>query len=786
MITLRKAQRQVLEYAGGRMAVSAVPGSGKTTTLSYLAATLIADGCVTRRAARYPKVIEPFMLPPIGMVAESAAQAADMPDAAEVLVVTFSNAAVSNFRSRIAGFLAERSLPRQVGYDVRTLHSLAHKIVQDQPALSGLDPEFHILDDTEVRRVLGDAVRLWIERHEERWLGFLDSTDDQTVRRWRTTTRQVASTTIRTAKTARLRPADLVSRLSHLPDATESRVAAMGAEMYLIYQDQLDTRAAVDFDDLVWLAFEQVRDHPDVLDRFRRRWPYILEDEAQDSSPLQEALLELLVGPGGNWVRVGDPNQAINTTFTSADPRFFRRFSRREDVAVVTLDQSGRSSEQIIHLANELVQWVCHEYPEPDIRDRAFELQRILPVDPGDPQPNPPPDGSAIMLTREYPDWQSELGDIARRAHAYAGRRPDQTLAILLPTNAYGHEMIRLLRALGADFDELLQAQSGTRMVITALAHILDFAVEPSRAAALRDLFANLVETDLLTLAEGANADHIARLLGSVQVEGLLFPEPGQRRRQALPPRQETTPDDHVVIDQFAERAARWARASTLPVDEFVLTVGADIFVGQFDLTIVQQVASLMRKMTDDNPSWKLPALAGELHEMAFGRGALPRLGRNELGFEPQPGRITVATMHGAKGLEWDLVYMAGVDRQWFPELSDDVTSGALRILEGDIEPEVSALVRSLSDEEAVLRRRLSPTDEARRELIAERLRLLYVGITRARRNLCISWSERRLAGGGMYGKMYDRQVDIAPVLDQLRRLQRRRLLRLVDDDLPD
>ena len=780
MITLRKAQKEVLEYAGGRMAVSAVPGSGKTTTLSYLAATLIADGRVAQSATRQARPVESFLLPPIGMVAESEPGLEDA--GGQVLVVTFSNAAVANFKARIAGFLAEQKLPRQVGYDVRTLHSLSHLIVQEQPALSGLDVEFRILDETEVNRVRSDAVRIWIERHEERWISFLDQEDANTLRRWRQATRQIAATTIRAAKTARLRPAALLERLSRLGDATEVAVARMGAEIYLIYQDQLDTRAAVDFDDLVWLAYEQLRDNGEVLERFRRRWPYILEDEAQDSSPLQEALLELLVGPAGNWVRVGDPNQAINTTFTSADPRYFRRFSRRPDVSAVTLDQSGRSSELVIGLANDLVDWACSSYPEPDIRDRAFERQMIALTDPGDPQPNPPAEESAIMLDREYPDWLHELEDVARRANAYAVRNPTHTLAILVTTNSYGHELVKILRGLGADFDELLHAQSGTRAVLGALAHILDFVVDPSRGTSLRDLFQGLGESDLLTLPAGADPEHIARLLASARVEGLLFPEVGKRRREALPPRPETTLEDHVAIDEFAGQVARWTRASTLPLDEFILTVAADLFTSQFDLAIAQQVAALMRRMADNNPSWKLSALAGELHDIAFRAGGLPRLGRNELGFEPQPGRITVATMHGAKGLEWDLVYVVAADRLWFPEMPEEAGSRGLQIMEGDLDAEVSALLRSLADDQPAFRRRLSPTEEARLELIAERLRLLYVGITRAQRNLCVSWSEKRLGGGGAYGKAYERQATVAPVVEQLRRFQRRRMRTVAEE----
>ena len=107
----------------------------------------------------------------------------------------------------------------------------------------------------------------------------------------------------------------------------------MGAEIYADYQRSLAYRGVVDFDDLIRLALEALRRDADYLARLRQRWPYILEDEAQDSSELQEKILRLLAGERGNWVRVGDPNQAIYDTFTTANPRFLRSY----------LEETGRA-----------------------------------------------------------------------------------------------------------------------------------------------------------------------------------------------------------------------------------------------------------------------------------------------------------------------------------------------------------------------------------------------------------------------------------------------------------
>ncbi len=130
-------------------------------------------------------------------------------------------------------------------------------------------------------------------------------------------------------------------------------------------------RGAVDFDDLIRLALQALGVDAHYLERLRHQWPFILEDEAQDSSHLQETILELLAGPGGNWVRVGDPNQAIYETFTTASPQYLRDFMGEPDVAARELPNSGRSTQSIIDLANYLIDWTRGEHPVRAAAERA-------------------------------------------------------------------------------------------------------------------------------------------------------------------------------------------------------------------------------------------------------------------------------------------------------------------------------------------------------------------------------------------------------------------------------
>ncbi|MCA9968329.1 MAG: ATP-dependent helicase, partial [Anaerolineales bacterium] len=178
-------------------------------------------------------------------------------------------------------------------------------------------------------------------------------------------------------------------------------LASICTTLYEQYERGLRYRGAVDFQDLIRLALRILQRDADYLARLRRRFPYILEDEAQDSSKLQEEILRLLAGEGGNWVRVGDPNQAIYETFTTANPRYLRDFMDEIDVKALALPNSGRNTQSIISLANALIDWSLR-HPNAAIRSKQpLTEPHIEPTPAGDPQGNPPDDAQAVYLMGE-------------------------------------------------------------------------------------------------------------------------------------------------------------------------------------------------------------------------------------------------------------------------------------------------------------------------------------------------------------------------------------------------
>ena len=724
----RPGQREILEYESGRMGVAAVPGSGKTTTIAALAARLLE--------ARY-----------LG--------SGVLGDSGEVLVVTYQNAAAESLRSRIGRQLSRQGLPVS-GYAVRTLHGLAYGIVQMWPGHVGTAADVRVLDERSQRELIDRAVADWNAENTPIW-GRLAPGDDRTYDagwedNWRRIAAGLARTCIAAAKNRRLDADGLLlalqrarsgAELSGKLDLPGMLYLRIGAEIFARYEKLVQTSGGIDFDDMVRLAVELLEGHEDLAARLNRRWPIVLEDEAQDSVPLQENLLSRLTQDTGHWIRVGDPNQSITSTFTSADPRFLRRFLQQADVAALEMQVSGRCAQPVMDLANDLVDWVCDAYPVVEVRSAAFRRQHMVPTQAGDPQRNPAAGDSAIAL-RGYEHRDEELVDVARRAQKFALAKPECTLAVLVPTNKLGYELTEMLRGLEIPFDERLQSSRSARTVVDLLAALLAYVGDPLSSRGLAQAYTAMqaASPSVPSASTPDGSQDLSMLVRSCyRPESLLFPQPGVSLRDAFPPVQALQDADMAPVQALADGARRWLSAARYPVDQLVLTMAADLLEGE-DLARAHRVAQYLRRRADQNPSWRLPELAADLQRADAAREVMG--GDEDASYEPKPGQLTVTTMHRAKGMEWDLVYLVSIDGLEFPGTTQDYFRGHQEHLGGDPAELARAQLASLMED-------ASPTAATARsgqvQYISERLRLLYVAITRARRYLSVSFSQNVPAG---------------------------------------
>jgi DNA helicase-2/ATP-dependent DNA helicase PcrA len=181
-------------------------------------------------------------------------------------------------------------------------------------------------------------------------------------------------------------------------------------------------------------------------------------------------------------VRVGDPNQAIFETFTTASPELLREFIAENPS--VDMPESGRSQQSIIDLANFLIDWVMNEHPVEDTRS-ALAPPYIVPVPPGDPQPNPETDRSAIHFVSKRLTAEEETKAIVDSLSKWLPKNPDATVAILVPRNTRGVEVINALRAKNIQHVEFLSSTSSTRAAAGALSNLISYLADPQSAPKL-------------------------------------------------------------------------------------------------------------------------------------------------------------------------------------------------------------------------------------------------------------------------------------------------------------
>lgn len=715
----RPAQEPILAYRGGTMGVSAVPGSGKTWTLSLLAAELIRNGCLE--------------------------------DGQEILVVTLVNSAVHNFSQRISHFLQEFGLIPSLGYRVRTLHGLAHDIVRERPELAGLDNGFQIIDERESTRIREDIVFKWFSNNPSALDPYLIS-DLSDYRRAEleqsqipVLLNQIALQFIRTAKNLQLAPEEIESNFDF--SLKNADLVRFGQEIYQEYQKHLAYRGSVDFDDLITKAHQVLSLDSALLARLKQAWPYILEDESQDSSLLQQQILSLLADQENakNWVRVGDPNQAIYESFTTADPQLLIDFIETADLSH-SLPNSGRSSIPIINLANQLVDWTLNKHPHPAARN-ALAPNFIQPTPPGDFQPNPDSGPDQIHLYQNSLEPDEELVLIARSVTRWLEENPDSTAAILAPRNERGKRMAAILRdEYTVEPVELLNSSLATRKAIGALVKIVSFLLDPTSPRKLSAAFL-VIHRDSRTDPEawGSIEELAAEIESNKLPESFLHPGPGHDWLDSL----SNLPSAKLrQLSEFKSLIEKWLEAAQLPIDQLLLTIALEIFTDPADLSLAHKLAAHEKQLGTAHPEWGLPAHLEELKSLARNERRFFS-GKEDEQFNPDDhqGKVVVTTAHKAKGLEWDRVYLISANNYNFPSGSDVDSYISEKWFIRDhlnLPAETLNLLSSLTLAGEPLPDGGSASLAARDEYIRERLRLFYVSITRAKKELIITWNTGR------------------------------------------
>jgi DNA helicase II / ATP-dependent DNA helicase PcrA len=385
------------------------------------------------------------------------------------------------------------------------------------------------------------------------------------------------------------------------------------------------------------------------------------------------------------------------------------------------------------------------------VREALVAPPTIEPTPAGDPQPNPPDDPSAVKLVATKLTPAEELEAVVKSLVRWLPDHQDWTVGVLTPRNDRGFAVVKALKDAGIEAVELLKSSQSTREAAGALGNILAFLADPVSPKKLATAYAVWRRADRDNSDDTARLEHVAKALQRcAAVENFLWPRLDVGPLSAL----DLAGADDSLVEQvlgFRELACRWQEAVILPVDQLVLTIAADLFERPADLAVAHKLAVALEQAAAGHPHWRLPELTQELGAIARNERKFLGFADADTGFDPDAhrGKVVVTTMHKAKGLEWDRVHLMSINAYDFPSASpaDSYISERWFIRDGlNLNAEALAQLRALFAEDLMAPYLPSgqATDQARIDYAAERLRLLYVGITRARRELIVTWNTGR------------------------------------------
>jgi DNA helicase II / ATP-dependent DNA helicase PcrA len=577
----------------------------------------------------------------------------------QVLAVTFTNKAAGELRERVAELIG----PPARDLWVATFHSACLRVLRTYGDRVGLVRGFGIYDDGDQIDVLKEVLRS------------VRGLDDGNPRALRSVIDRAKS--------------NLWSPEAFQDAATRAWGHEVGgmpiellAEVYARYQVRLRQANAVDFNDILGRTVDLFEAHPDVLERVQDRAVHVHVDEYQDTNAAQYRLTSLLAQRHRNLVAVGDPDQSIYA-FRGADLRNILDFQRDyEDAAVYRLETNYRSVGSVLRLANALIE------------QNQGRLEKVLRPAKGEGEP--------VALFRAN-DHRAEADFVARSVDAWLGRGGSyDDIAVLYRTNAQSRVLEESLRKGGIPAKIVGGVGFYDRKEVKDVLSYARAALNPADDVSWRRILGR-PKRGIGRTTEEALVAWSAR-------QGVPFHEALRRAGEVMPgtPAVARLRDFEALMDDLSEAAA------TLPASAFLKAVvdqsGYLQALRDEDSHEARGRMENLDELVSAVAEWEAETgggIADFLDEAALLASVDDRAVEAANDGLPESA-VTLMTLHNAKGLEFPLVLLVGLEEGLIPHRS---ASGSLAELE-------------------------------------EERRLLYVGITRAQERLILVHCASRMSFG--------------------------------------
>ncbi|WP_410686016.1 DNA helicase II [Avibacterium paragallinarum] len=570
-----------------------------------------------------------------------------------IMAVTFTNKAAAEMRHRIESTLAKYSSQRILGMWIGTFHSIAHRLLRAHYADAGLPQDFQILDSDDQLRLVKRLIKL-------------HNIDEQAF------PPKQACWYINNKKEEGLRPQQI--------DDNNDRQERTWIKIYQIYQDACDRAGLLDFAELLLRAYELWLKKPLILQRYQQRFSQILVDEFQDTNKIQYAWIKLLVGDTGKIMIVGDDDQSIYGWRGAQVENIHRFLEDFHQAQTIRLEQNYRSTSNILNSANHLIANNSNRlgkelWTEGELGDPVGIYAAFNEID------------EAQFVANQINIWLDEGGKLNDCAILYRSNSQSRVIEEALiraqiPYRIYGglrfferqeiKDALAYLRLIANRFDDA----AFERVINTPARGIGDRTL---------DVLRQLTRERQITLWQAIQvAIQENRLAGRSATALLRFTELINSLQQDTAEMPLFAQTDFVIKHSGLYQMYKQEKGEK----------------GEVRIENLEELVSATREFIKPEDAEEMTDL------MAFLTHASLESGEEQA--SPHQASVQMMTLHSAKGLEFERVFIVGVEEGIFPS------------------------ARSF--------------EEGRME---EERRLAYVGITRAKQKLTISYAESRR----LYGK---------------------------------
>ena len=581
------------------------------------------------------------------------------------------------FTNKAAGEMKERirSVTGEDGMWVMTFHSFCARVLRNDADKLGHNRNFSIYGEAESDRII---TRILKEEHPE-------DTDKKKSIRWH----------ISAAKSIAMPPEQYSLRIKDNPDS------ALITQVYARYEEELSKNNAFDFDDLLLKTFLLFAMHKDVLEKYQDRFLYVHVDEFQDTNKIQFLLVKMLVRKYGNIFVVGDDDQSIYG-WRGADVGNILNFKKDyPDCRIYKLERNYRSSGNILKTANKV------------IANNAGRMGKQLWTE---------KEAGVEVAYRSLCDDKTEadfvleqiLSLVKNRGYKYSD------FAILVRINSLTRVFEDRMSSYGMPYKVIGGFKFYERKEIKDFIAYLRMAVNPADSESI---------TRIINFPKRGIGDVcVEALIAACNARGLSLFE-GLKRLDEL----ELAPAYRKKLAAFAALATDLAEnKESMPLDEYVKYVFDKVdFYSAYDmddpegrtkLENIDQFLTSVHEFCADNPDVKLEEYLQTLSLLT------------DADETDEGNYITIATIHGVKGLEFRCVFIVGLEEGIFPSLRSDTTTA-------DVE---------------------------------EERRIMYVAITRAQERLWLTNAGRRFRFGKYESNSVSRFVKESGLIAATRRPEER------------